>query len=101
MKHFHNYKAKYSSETNEENDFIVFKDLVKRHKQIIQHINAFNELMEFVAIFEFVQSSAQIACGLTQTSLVSIKTVQIYLYHLQILGKPDHRFFSVCNVVSY
>uniref|UniRef100_M3VK61 Odorant receptor n=1 Tax=Ips typographus TaxID=55986 RepID=M3VK61_IPSTY len=92
MKHFHNYKAKYSSETNEENDFIVFKDLVQRHKQIIQHINAFNELMEFVAIFEFVQSSAQIACGLTQSSLENL-TIGSFLFVMSFLISMLVRLF--------
>lgn len=89
FKHFHNYKAKYSFESNGENDFIVFKDLVQRHKKIIQHINAFNESMEFVAIFEFGQSSAQIACVLTQTSLVNIKTV--YLWYIFMITPTNLR----------
>ncbi|XP_066150065.1 odorant receptor 67c-like [Euwallacea fornicatus] len=70
LKNFQNFKRKYQTlnaiEDEEKASFFFFKYLINKHKNIIRYVNTYNKNMAYSMVFDFIQSSVQIATILTQ-----------------------------------
>ncbi|XP_066247179.1 odorant receptor 10-like [Euwallacea similis] len=72
LSHFQDFKQKYqiSNAIKEEEmaAFLFFKHLIVRHENIIQYVKTYNKNMAYTMVFDFIQSSLQIASAITQVS---------------------------------
>ncbi|XP_030767718.1 odorant receptor 49b-like [Sitophilus oryzae] len=70
LKNFSTYMDNVKRLNNIENDedasYTTFRECIRRHKEIIRYVDNFNESMSILMIFDFLQSSLQIATILTQ-----------------------------------
>ncbi|XP_048517034.1 odorant receptor 30a [Dendroctonus ponderosae] len=73
LKNFAHYKEKvktlYNIADDEQVAKITLVYFISRHKEIIRYVRLFNESMEVVIVFDFLQSSVQIASILTEVSM--------------------------------
>uniref|UniRef100_M3V8A0 Odorant receptor n=1 Tax=Ips typographus TaxID=55986 RepID=M3V8A0_IPSTY len=82
--------------------FPTFTKIVQRHKHIIKYVELFNQSMGTFAIFEFVQSSVQIASVLVQTSpddLTLMSFCFIVLFFTSMLTRLFMYYYSANEVI--
>ncbi|XP_066247356.1 odorant receptor Or2-like [Euwallacea similis] len=72
LRNFQDFKRKYQALNAIEDEqmaaFLFFKHLIARHENIIQYVNTYNKNMAYTMVFDFIQSSIQIASVITQIS---------------------------------
>nr|WJJ63310.1 odorant receptor 10 [Pachyrhinus yasumatsui] len=70
LRNFEIYKQKIQKDYRIENvdvaAFVTFRECINEHKKIIQYVDYFNASMNALMVFDFLQSSLQIATILTQ-----------------------------------
>nr|QWY93915.1 odorant receptor 27 [Ips typographus] len=68
LKKLHYYIKNITTLTRNDDSLEEFKNVIRQHQQIISYVKFYNDSMGTFAIFEFLQSSVQIASIFIQTS---------------------------------
>ncbi|KAL1506061.1 hypothetical protein ABEB36_005492 [Hypothenemus hampei] len=65
LENFEIFKRKFRYD-GKMNAHLAFIEIIKKHYDVIEYINDFNDIMALVALIDFLQSSIQVACVFTQ-----------------------------------
>ncbi|XP_066252673.1 odorant receptor 10-like [Euwallacea similis] len=71
IKNFDNFKRKREISNNVDSSRSTFVDIIQRHQAIIEYVKVFNNILGFIMLVDFLQSSLHIAVLLKHVILVS------------------------------